>query len=120
MVAVGQEERVVGAGGRLSIRDSAPGVACAAVSGASTSVGRSIDGSEILLCMKAYWLDLRQRIVAAIAGGMKQADVAAPFRVSISTIQRFVARRRRDETDDLTATTPAGRHRSITPAHHAA
>ncbi len=54
-----------------------------------------------------------------MAGGMRQAEVATTFRVSISTIQRLIARRRRDTTDDRTAMIPAGRHRSITPAQHA-
>jgi transposase len=44
--------------------------------------------------MKAYSVDLRQRILAAVDRGMGRAEVAATFGVSLATIKRFVALRR--------------------------
>jgi transposase len=70
--------------------------------------------------MKAYSIDLRQRIVAAVERGMRRSDVAATFGVSLSTIKRLLARRRRDGADTLAAQIPSGRRRTITPDQHAA
>ncbi len=70
--------------------------------------------------MKAYSVDLRQRIVAAVERGMPRADVATTFGVSLSTIKRLLARRRRDVADPLAAQRPSGRRRTITPDQHAA
>src|SRR3712207_6411098 len=70
--------------------------------------------------MRAYSIDLRQRIVAAAARGMPRAEVAATFRVSLSTSTRLIARRQRDEHDALAATSPPGRRRTIPPSQHAA
>ena len=69
--------------------------------------------------MKAYSIDLRQRIVAAVERGMRRAEVARTFGVSESTIKRLVARRR-DAADDLTAGRPSGRRRTLTLEQHAA
>ncbi len=46
--------------------------------------------------MKAYSIDLRQRIVAAVERGMSRSDVATTFGVSLSTIKRLLARQRRE------------------------
>ena len=70
--------------------------------------------------MKAYSIDLRQRIVSAVERGMPRDQVAATFSVSLSTIKRLLARRRRNADDTLTATRPPGRPRTIQPEHHAA
>ena len=70
--------------------------------------------------MKAYSLDLRQRIVAATERGISQTEVAATFGVSLSTIKRLVARRCRNTTDDLVANVPPGRRRAILPEQQAA
>ncbi len=70
--------------------------------------------------MKAYSIDLRQRIVAATERGMSKTEVAATFGVSLSTIKRLVARRRRNTTDDLAAKVPPGRRRTILPEQQAA
>ena len=70
--------------------------------------------------MKAYSLDLRRRIVAAAARGMARAEIAITFGVSLSTIQRLLARQRRNPQDTLAAQTPPGRRRTITPDQHAA
>jgi transposase len=39
--------------------------------------------------MKAYSLDLRTRVIAAVQRGMPDATVAATFGVSVSTIKRW-------------------------------
>jgi transposase len=43
--------------------------------------------------MRAYSMDLRDRVVAAVDGGMTQ-EQAVTFRVSINTVGRYLARRR--------------------------
>jgi transposase len=68
--------------------------------------------------MKAYSVDLRQRILAAVDRGMGRAEVAATFGVSLATIKRFVALRRMQP--DLAAQRPSGRRRPIPPTQHAA
>src|ERR687894_100773 len=44
--------------------------------------------------MRAYSMDLRERVVAAVDAGMTQEQAAATFRVSVSTVARYLARRR--------------------------
>src|ERR687897_3917690 len=44
--------------------------------------------------MRAYSMDLRERVVAAVDGGMTQAQAAVTFGVSINTVGRCLARRR--------------------------
>ncbi len=61
--------------------------------------------------MKAYSVDQRQRVLAAVDRGMPRADIAATFRVSLATITRLVALRR--TRSDLVAQSPSGRRRSI-------
>src|SRR3712207_1386047 len=61
--------------------------------------------------MKAYSVDLRQRILAAVDRGMARTDVAATFGVSLATIKRLVALRRTQP--NLTAQQPSGRRRTI-------
>jgi transposase len=39
-------------------------------------------------------MDLRERIVAAVDAGMTQPQAAARFEVSVSTVERYLARRR--------------------------
>jgi transposase len=47
-------------------------------------------------------MDLRERIVAAVDAGMTHPQVAARFGVSLTTVERYVARRR--ATGDLAPT----------------
>jgi len=61
--------------------------------------------------MKAYSVDLRHRVLAAVDRGMARAEVAATFGVSLATIKRLVALRRTQP--DLVAQRPSGRHRTI-------
>ena len=65
--------------------------------------------------MKAYSLDLRERVVAAIDVGMTQAMAVRTFRVSRATITRWSARRR--ATGTLTHRVPPGQTATITAAH---
>jgi transposase len=66
--------------------------------------------------MKAYSVDLRQRVLAAVDRGMARTEVAATFGVSLATIKRLVALRR--TRGELTALHPSGRRRTIPPAQH--
>ena len=70
--------------------------------------------------MKAYSIDLRQRMVAAVERGMPRAEATTTFGVSLSTIKRLLARRQRDGADPLAAQRPSGRHRTITLDQHGA
>jgi transposase len=42
--------------------------------------------------MRAYSIDLRERVVAAVDGGMSHAEVATTFQVSEPTIRRWLRR----------------------------
>jgi transposase len=44
--------------------------------------------------MRAYSMDLRERVVAAVDAGVKPSQAAARFDVSVRTVERYVARRR--------------------------
>src|SRR4051812_50003345 len=52
--------------------------------------------------VRAYSMDLRERVVAAVDAGMTQAQAAARFGVSLRTVERYLARRR--ATGSLAAT----------------
>ena len=54
------------------------------------------------LGMRAYSMDLRERIVAAVDAGASQSQAAAVFGVSLRTVERYLARRR--ATGGLAAT----------------
>src|SRR3954451_13177756 len=47
------------------------------------------------LGMRAYSMDLRERIVAAVDAGLPQAQAAERFEVSLRTVERYLSRRRR-------------------------
>src|SRR3712207_9478479 len=53
--------------------------------------------------MRAYSMDLRERVVAAVDRGMTQEQAAALFGVSVNTVARYLARRR--DTGSLAPTT---------------
>src|SRR3954453_2785664 len=44
--------------------------------------------------MRAYSMDLRERVVAAVDRGMTQEQAAVTFGVSVNTVGRYLARRR--------------------------
>lgn len=67
--------------------------------------------------MRAYSLDLRQRIVIAVQAGQPTAVVAELFGVDRSTINRYLCLA---ERGSLAAKPLPGRARHITPDHHAA
>src|SRR3954466_10666525 len=52
--------------------------------------------------MRAYSMDLRERVVAAVDAGMTQDQAAVTFGVSVNTVGRYLARRR--DTGSLAAT----------------
>ena len=52
--------------------------------------------------VRAYSMDLRERVVAAVDAGMSQAQAAERFGVSLRTVERYLARRR--ATGSLVAT----------------
>ncbi len=58
----------------------------------------------------AYSLDLRERVVAAVKEGGKQAEVAERFKVSLSSVERYLRRERQGE---LRAKPPPGRPATI-------
>jgi transposase len=47
------------------------------------------------LGMRAYSMDLRERIVAAVDAGLPQAQAAERFGVSLRSVERYLSRRRR-------------------------
>ena len=57
--------------------------------------------------MRAYSVDLRQRVVAAVDAGTPRAAVARTFGVSLATIKRYLKRRR--EVGHLAPRTSPGR-----------
>src|SRR3954454_21179279 len=52
--------------------------------------------------MRAYSMDLRERVVAAVHAGLPQPQAATRFGVSLRTVERYLARRR--ATGGLAAT----------------
>mgnify|MGYP002779368451 CR=1 FL=1 len=60
----------------------------------------------------AYSLDLRERIVEAVAEGQKHEDVAARFKVGVATVRRYLSRSR---VGELAAKPPPGRCATIPP-----
>ncbi len=66
--------------------------------------------------LKAYSVDLRQRIVDAVDAGMPRREVARLFQVSVATIKRSLQRRR--TTGDLAPGRSPGRRPEIAPAQY--
>lgn len=60
--------------------------------------------------MRAYSLDLRERIVGAVKAGKPKSEAARLFEVSLATVKRYVVR---DEQGELAPRTSPGRPRSI-------
>jgi transposase len=63
--------------------------------------------------MRAYSLDLRQRIVAAVAAGMPVPEAARLFAVSVATVNRY--RKRLREAGGLAPGRSPGRPRALAP-----
>jgi transposase len=68
--------------------------------------------------MQAYSLDLRERVVRAVAEGQSQAAAARTFRLSRSTLKRYLAQQRR--TGSLVPTRQARQQPRIGPAEQPA
>src|SRR5688572_12922673 len=68
--------------------------------------------------MRAYSLDLRERIVRAVAAGTPQSAVARTFGVGRATVQRYVYRQR--DTGSLAPQPKPGRPATIGEARRAA
>lgn len=62
--------------------------------------------------MKAYSVDLRTRVLAALDAGMPRDTAITTFQVSRSTIKRWLGRRQR--TGDLTPGQSSGRPKRVT------
>lgn len=69
--------------------------------------------------MKAYSVDPRERVVAAVERGTPMAEVAEAFGVGLASVKRWVRRRRRDPDDELRPRTPPGQLPIIGPDRHA-
>lgn len=67
--------------------------------------------------MKAYSEDLRERIVAAVAGGKQPEEVAELFAVSPASVRRYVRQER--EQGHLRSASPPGRPRRLSAADEA-
>lgn len=61
--------------------------------------------------MKAYSVDLRQRVLAALARGMPRQEVVTTFGVSLGTVKRLLHKQRTGAT--LAAQPPPGRPATI-------
>jgi transposase len=72
----------------------------------------------MLLGMRAYSQDLRERILRAIDQGMPKAEAARTFQLALSTVKEYV--RQWEETGSLAAGHSTGRPRAIPPDQHAA
>ncbi len=83
-----------------------------------TAVGGEIERCGRLVGMKAYSVDLRKRVVAAVERGSSTAQVAQTFGIGLATVKRWVARRRRDPEDDLEPRKAPGQAPSITTEQH--
>jgi transposase len=68
------------------------------------------------MSMKAYSIDLRQRIVDAVDAGTSREQVAEQFQVSLSSVQRYLRQRRQIGT--LAAKVSPGRPRRIRLEEH--
>ena len=68
--------------------------------------------------MSAYSLDLRQRVLAAVARGMLRQEIVTIFAISLGTLKRWLAKQRQGL--NLRPGTPSGPQPTITPAHHVA
>jgi transposase len=68
--------------------------------------------------MRAYSVDLRQRVLAALERGMARHEVVTTFQVSLATLKRWLRLQRAAE--DLTPKAPTGRQRTIASGHETA
>lgn len=63
--------------------------------------------------MRAYSMDLREHVVAAVQAGRRRGEVAVVFGISLRTVERYLQRQQR--TGDLRPKPFPGRRREIPP-----
>ena len=68
--------------------------------------------------MSGYSLDLRRRVLAAVARGLPRQAVVTTFAISLGTLKRWLAKERNGL--DLRPASPPGRQPTITPDQRAA
>lgn len=68
--------------------------------------------------MRAYSIDLRERIVRAVEAGMPKAEAARVYQVGLSTVKRYLVQWRRDH--HLRHRVSSGRLAHIPAAHYPA
>ena len=67
--------------------------------------------------MKAYSVDLRERVLAALDRGMPRSQVVTTFQVSLASLKRWLVARR--DTGDFAPQPPiGGSEPTITPDQH--
>lgn len=67
--------------------------------------------------MKAYSVDLRERVLSALDRGMSRSEVVSTFQVSLASLKRWYAARR--DTGDFSPQHPSGGFEpTITPDQH--
>lgn len=67
--------------------------------------------------MKAYSVDLRERVLAVLDRGMPRSQVVTTFQVSLASLKRWLAARR--DTGDFAPQPPTGGFEpTITPDQH--
>lgn len=67
--------------------------------------------------MKAYSIDLRERVLSALDRGMPRSEVITTFQVSLASLKRWLAARR--DTGHFTPRQPTGGFApTITPDQH--
>lgn len=67
--------------------------------------------------MRAYSVDLREHVVAAVEAGRRRAEVAEIFGISLRTVERYLQQQQR--SGDLRPKPLPGRRREILPAQEA-
>lgn len=68
--------------------------------------------------MSGYSVDLRERVLAAVARGMPRRDVVTTFAISLGTLKRWLVKQRQGL--DLRPASPPGPQPTITRAYHTA
>ena len=64
--------------------------------------------------MRAYSVDLREHVVAAVQAGRRRMDVAEVFGISLRTVERYL--RQQQQTGELRPKPVPGRRREIPAA----
>lgn len=65
----------------------------------------------MLLHMKPYSVDLRQRVLGALERGMSRAEIVRTFQISAGSLKRWLKQQR--QTGSLQPRRPSGRHATL-------